>query len=867
MYYFLRVSLTVISISLFSFAQACEVPASVCLQKHKGSFELIKAGQPATIFVEKQANSALQHVAQSFAQDLALVSSKKSKTVHDLNEANGRVVIIAEAGQSKIIDQLVTQGKLNIDDITGKWEAYKRVVIDSPFAGITQALVVVGADRRGAVFGTYELSEQMGVSPWYWFADVPIEHQNDVYVNAGEYQDAPKVQYRGFFINDEAPSFTTWSYKHFGGLNAKMYTHVFELLLRLKGNYLWPAMWPPKAFNDDDPNNMKLADAMGVVMGTSHHEPLSRAHHEWHRNQDKGITGGKWDYASNAKNLREFWRGGIERMMSKADGQGYESLITVGMRGDGDEAMHEDTATQLLETIVADQRKIIAQVTEKSAEKTPQVWALYKEVQDYYDHGMQVPDDVTLLFADDNWGQIRRLPTTNLERSGGFGVYYHFDYVGVPRNYKWLNTVQIEKTWQQMDLAYKRGAHNIWIVNVGDIKPVEYPLSAFMAQAWNPEAMTLDKLHAYPKDWAQAAFGTKHADKIAMLITRYSQYAARRKPELIDANSFNLGESTADSLDGGEFAKLVHQWQELEQEMLMLKESLSEPQLPAYYQLVEYPIAALSNLYALYYAAAWNNRLAATNDSRANFFADQVESTFARDQQLTDTYHGLLNGKWDGMMAQAHIGYTSWQQPDEQVMPAITRVINDKPSKPIQFTEQNTGKLQPNISAIEGPDFSRAVNNKGLTWKVINHLGRTKGAVTAFPQGQEPTNKDDAVRLEYDIIVEQTGDLSVQVFLVPTLNTTGQATLRFGLSVDDGPMQVVADKLLPAPNATTLQEQRDWNEAVKTNARMLQRVFVDVPKGQHTIKLWRLDDNVVVQKIVASTSPIPLSYLGASVSK
>jgi hypothetical protein len=301
---------------------------------------------------------------------------------------------------------------------------------------VPRALVIAGSDRRGAVFGIYDLSGKIGVSPWHWFADVPVARQADVYLTSGSHRDQPKVRYRGFFINDEAPALTTWAAKQFGGANSKMYTHVFELLLRMKGNYLWPAMWQPRAFNDDDPQNMILADAMGVVMGTSHHEPMTRAHAEWHRNKEQGVTGGKWNYSSNGENLRKFWRGGIERMMSKSDGRSYESVVTLGMRGDGDEAMSETTATQLLESIVAAQRDIIRDVTGKPAEQTPQVWALYKEVQDYYDHGMKVPDDVTLLFADDNWGQVRRLPTGDLERKGGYGVYYHFDYVATSSPWK-----------------------------------------------------------------------------------------------------------------------------------------------------------------------------------------------------------------------------------------------------------------------------------------------------------------------------------------------------------------------------------------------------------------------------------------------
>src|SRR3569833_1277757 len=425
-------------------SHACEQPVSVCRTWSSNSFILIGRGQPASLFVDESADSAVHRVADSFAADLERVGGKPTRRITDVSNASGNLIIIGVLGQSPVIDSLIQAIKLDAANISGGWEAFRQVIIERPFPKVARALVIVGSDRRGAVYGTYDLSEKIGVSPWHWFADAPVYKRPDVFITAGSHSDAPKVKYRGFFINDEDPSFKTWAIKHFGGINAKMYAHVFDLLLRLKGNYLWPAMWPPKAFNVDDPQNLVVADEMGVVMGSSHHEPMTRAQDEWHRNQDWGITGGKWDYKANAANLRAFWRGGIERMMSKGNGKRYDSLVTIGIRGDGDEAMAEGTATQLLETIVADQRRIIAEVTGKPADQTPQVWALFKEVQDYYDHGLRVPDDVTLLFADDNWGQIRRLPTTDLKRRGGFGVYYHFDYVGVPRNYKWLSNVQIE---------------------------------------------------------------------------------------------------------------------------------------------------------------------------------------------------------------------------------------------------------------------------------------------------------------------------------------------------------------------------------------------------------------------------------------
>jgi hypothetical protein len=863
-----RLLLVILLVALPGLAQAseCAGPVMVCDGASPGAFALIQRSAPAAILVDADADPAVRRVGDSFAGDLTQVSGAQPVRIQRLADASGPVIIIGVLGHSETIDALVASGRVDASDLQGEWEAYRQMIVDHPSPGVDRALVIVGSDRRGAVFGAFDISERMGVSPWHWFADVPVRARADLFITAGSRRDQPAVRYRGIFINDEAPALTSWAEKQFGGANAEMYEHVFDLILRLKGNTLWPAMWQPRAFNDDDPRNMVLADEMGVVMGTSHHEPMMRAHDEWSRNTAGGVTGGRWDYGSNAANLRTFWRGGIERMMSAPGRRPFESLVTIGMRGDGDEAMAEGTAIPLLESVVADQRRIIEDVTDRPAADTPQVWALYKEVQDYYDQGMSVPDDVTLLFSDDNWGQIRRLPAAPDDRPGGYGVYFHFDYVGGPRNYKWLNTNQIEKTWQQMNLAWARGARQLWIVNVGDIKPMEYPLSFFMRQAWEPAAMTPEALEAFPEAWARETFGADHASEIADILTRYSQYAARRKPELIDADSFPLGDGVDDPLDGGEFGAMVEEWDSLEARAQSLKASIPADQQSAYAQLVGHPVAAMANLYRLYYAVAWNRRLAAAGDARANLFADRAEAAFAHDQALTDAYHALSGGRWNGMMSQTHIGYSTWQQPETNIMPAVRRVAATETATTAASLAfegpSDAPPPRPDVIAIEAPAYSRAVDGAGLAWWPIAHLGRTQGAVLALPQGRAATTIEDGVRLEYDVDLAHGGPLELQLYLVPTLDVSGAGALRLGVSIDDGPVQTLTDRLLPAPNAAVQQSQRDWNAAVEDNARMLVARFDGVAPGRRVIKVWRLDDNVVLQRLVISHGDVPPSYLG-----
>lgn len=830
-------------------ALAC-APATVCADRGAGSFGLIMNGRPAVLLTDQQADPAVQRVARSFAQDLQRVSGRSAKLQGSAQRLREPAVVVGVVGESALIDDLIARGKLDAREVEGGWEAFQISVVDDPWPNVARALVIAGSDRRGAVYGTYSVSEQMGVSPWYWFADVPVQRRSDVFIAAGTRRDQPGVRYRGFFINDEDPALSGWARKQFGGVNARMYEHVFELLLRLKGNYIWPAMWSPKAFHLDDPRNAGLADSMGIVMGTSHHEPLTRAQAEWHRLTDDPSTGGAWNYQTNAENLRAFWRGGLKRIMRSDTGGSYDNLLTIGMRGDGDAPMAEGTAIGLLETIVADQRKLIEEVTGKPASQVPQMWALYKEVQDYYDQGMTVPDDVTLLFADDNWGQIRRLPTSNRGRQGGFGVYYHFDYVGAPRNYKWLNTNQIEKVWQQMNLAWERGARNLWIANVGDIKPMEYPLSFFMDMAWAPEKMTPAALAAYPQHWAAQQFGAELAAPIGDLVTTYSRLAARRKPELVNEYTYATGEVREDVLVRGEWSRIVADWRALVARLEVVKPHVSAAQSDAFFQLVEFPTRAVANLYEMYFATAWNRKLASQFDPRGNVFLMQVEEAFARDAELTQRYHSINGGKWEHMMSQVHMNYVIWNDPTQQTQPTVIRTAGDVPEKmrnaAAVFVEPDPDNK---IIRLEAAAFARSIGAQGIEWTAIRNLGQSEAALVALPQGRDATLPHAAPRVEYDVALPANQGLELRIHLLPTLDTAGRGGLKVGVSVEDGPVHTLLSALEPTGGAAKSPAQRAWVDAVIENRVILKARLAAVPAGRRVLKLWRLDDNVVVQGI------------------
>ncbi|HEX2851961.1 MAG TPA: glycosyl hydrolase 115 family protein [Opitutaceae bacterium] len=618
-------------------------------------FALVRAGSAAPLLVSPNDWSGVRRAAGDLQADIERVSGQKPALGTGIASAT---VIIGTVGRSEVIDGLVAAGKLDVAAIRGRWESFLIETVENPLPGIERALVIAGSDKRGTIYGIYDLSEEIGVSPWYWWADVPVVKRDALFVSPGRrVNTGPVVKYRGIFLNDEAPALTGWTKEKFGGFNQKFYGRLFELLLRLRANYLWPAMWRPQAFNVDDPQNPALADEYGIVMGTSHHEPLMRAHEEWSR-----YGKGPWDYSKNEAVLREFWRASVERTKN------YENIQSLGMRGDGDEAMSAETNTALLERIVADQRTILTEVAGKKIEEVPQLWALYKEVQGYYEKGMRVPEDVTLLWCDDNWGNIRRLPTpAERARPGGAGVYYHFDYVGGPRNYKWLNTIPLTKISEQMNLAWQHDANRIWIVNVGDLKPMEFPIEFFLRLAWNPARWPYEKLGDYSRTWAAREFGPKHAEEIAALINGYTKLNSRRKPEMLAPDTFSL-------VNYREAESVMSEWKALVTRAGSVDTALPAGSRAAFFQLVLHPIKACAIVNELHVVAGLNRLYATQGRASTNALGEMARELFRADAALTQQWDALLDGKWRHLMDQAHLGYTLWQQPVRNAMPAVTEV-------------------------------------------------------------------------------------------------------------------------------------------------------------------------------------------------
>lgn len=830
--------------------KALDQKGIVSTQLAADRFTLVEGGKPTALLVDEQEDAGVMIAAKNLQADFKRVTGKPAAMAY---EPDRERMIIVGTLQSRYVRELMRTGKIEAAWLEGKREKYVMTVVKAPLKGVEEALVIAGSDKRGTIYGIYELSEQIGVSPWYDWADVPVQPQQNLSLQPGLYTAGePAVHYRGLFLNDEAPCLTGWV-KHTYGTNYgdhRFYARVFELILRLRGNFLWPAMWG-WSFYADDPENSRTAQEMGVIMGTSHHEPMARNHQEWVRKRSEY---GVWDYASNQAVIDRFFREGMQRAL------GTEDLITIGMRGDGDAPMggeegHDDKYTprdqenkQLLERIIKNQRKIIREVTGKHPSKRPQVWALYKEVQRFYDMGLQVPDDVIILLSDDNWGNVRRLPNAaERKHPGGWGMYYHVDYVGAPRNTKWMNVTPIQHMWEQLQLTYDYGVEKLWVLNVGDLKPMEYPITLFMDMAWRPKQYTAATLLNHTRDFCAQQFGAEQAEEAMRILNLYSKYNGRVTPEMLDKDTYNVA--------SGEWKQVSDEYIKLEAEALRQYMQLDPAYRDAYQQLILFPVQAMANLYEMYYAQAMNHRLYREHNPQANEWADKVEKAFKRDAQLCKAYNEeMAGGKWNGMMMQKHIGYTSWNDnfPADR-MPEVYR---------LKETEERAGGYvftgREGVVSMEAAHYFEAGDAPEAAWTVIPHIGRTLSGMALMPY----TQPVDGASLTYKMQLPQAVDsVRVHVVVKSTLPFLGPEGHRYTVGFAGAEEQTVcfnADLNERPENIYTIYYPTVARRVVKKQVTLSLPARAD---GVYTLVLKPLEPAIVFEKIVVDYGGYEESYL------
>ncbi|WP_225849980.1 glycosyl hydrolase 115 family protein [Streptomyces sp. HPF1205] len=703
--------------------------AYIATEPGPGRFPLVAGGKAAPLVVSGSDWDGVVRVAGDLRDDIERVTGLRPDLSVDTVPRAREIVLIGTLGRSPLVDGLVAAGKLDVSGIAGRWETSLEQVVEHPLPGVDRAFVVAGSDQRGTIFGAYDVSRGIGVSPWYWWDDVPARRHDALYVLPGRHtQGTPAVKYRGVFINDENPALGTWAPAYFGqglapghpdGFNHAFYEKVFELLLRLKANYLWPAVWG-RAFAEDDPVNHATAKRYGIVMGTSHEAPMMRGIEEWNRHAVPAVRDsqgnvttpghdpyggtGEWSYRHNADALRAYWADGIKRMVD----EDFEGVVTLGMRGNGDTALGDGDGIELMGEIISAQRTLIAQITGEDVTAVPQVWTMYKEVQRYWDSGLRAPDDVTVVFTDDNWGNIRKVPDPSLPpRSGGYGLYYHFDYVGGGRDYKWVDTASLPNVWDQLHEAFAYGIGTLWVANVGDLKGNELPTQFFADYAWAPDRWPVEALPEWGRRYAAENFGPAHAAEIASVLHTYGHLQSRRKPELLN-RKITLDPAKDPATDRSavvyddqatpfsltayrEMERVTEEWLALAARAERIDAELPAADRDAFYELVLYATKATANLYALRQAEFTNIFYAGQGRAAANGLAAVTEARFADDLALSDRFNTeVAGGKWKGFQTQPHIDYgdvarygpdAPWQQPQinnaaipDVIFPAVQRI-------------------------------------------------------------------------------------------------------------------------------------------------------------------------------------------------
>ncbi|GFH42544.1 hypothetical protein Hs30E_10950 [Lactococcus hodotermopsidis] len=852
-------------------------------------------------------SKAVSHAAENVAADMTAVTKTQvlAKASTDLTKSH--VIIVASLTNAQaIIAELQATGKITADDlakIDGQWESYIIKQVDNQ-------LIIVGSDRRGAVYGLYRLSDEMGVSPWTFFGDAPMPKNPTASISVPEtiFQKSPSVKYRGIFLNDEAPALTSFCEKNFGpeafadgalqnptankGFNHHFYTHIFDVILRLKGNYLWPAMWG-NAFWTDDPKNSELADEYGIVMGTTHQEFMVSSDMEFHWwAEQKGYTEPdgaplKWDFYTNGEKMTEFWSENVNARSQN------ENVYTLGIRGLGDSLAAPVGTTEadnikLVSDVFQSQRKILENAG-LNVSQTPQVLALYKEVENYYYHGLnkEIPAEVTILLSDDNHGNLRTLPTKAMRdfQTGGFGMYYHFDYHGGPRDFRWVNTSPIEKTREQMLMAYNYGVQDLWIVNVGDLMPLQYPIEHWFKLGYDIDHYgTIEGTADFAKEFTAREFTDYFAaddlQKITHVLAEYPRLNAVRKPEWLGFDDFNV-------LDG-EAQTYLESWQQLDTLVTQLLDHCPSEVHDSFYQFVYYPVHACANVAKIMINLGYQkNGIDPENSEK------RARKALAEDTAINDYLnYGLHDGKYYGYGMEFHLGQTTWHSPLEQFEFKPSNMLDfsfaDKPmGQKVEIKKQTAAVLAdintdlPDKTAIENDgvisilatDFAATKPAKnGATWTILPNYGREKSALKVQPDQVDvhPTTIDvrDNAYVDFNIYVKTAGTATIVTQFAPSTSPVNSdlTHLRYAIQLVEATNETPLDdvqvvNILSDDFMIMNGSGYTWSDGVDTavhtatirNGNICLSHHEIPTSGTYKIRIYMVDDGLVLQKVQLAT--------------
>lgn len=867
--------------SIFATSLAQAAAPWISETHEEGAFALVVERSTPPVVYAKSDYPVVELALADLASDVERVASVKPALLTSVPEKAERIVLVGTLEHSAPIDQLVAAGKLDVTRLRGAWESFTIATVSDPTPTIKQALVIVGSDRRGTAFGVYELSQAIGVSPWHWWADVPPAKKSALFVAAGTRRfGPPSVKYRGIFINDEDWGLQPWAAKTFepevGNLGPKTYRKVFELLLRLKANTLWPAMHACSTPFNALPENAKWADRYAIVMGSSHAEPMLRNNvGEWTAPHEE------YDYVHHRNAVHAYWEKRIR------ENRAYENLYTLGMRGIHDSGMQgpktDAERIQTLEQVFADQRALLQTHINPKVEEVPQLFCAYKEVLSLYRQGLKVPEDVTIVWPDDNFGYIRNFATPEQQsRSGGFGVYYHISYLGAPLSYLWLCTTPPALIWEEMTKAYEHGAQRVWIVNVGDIKPAEIGTEFFLQLAWDVRRWQGHSLPQFLSSWAAREFGSALGEDIGAVLSEYYALNYQRKPEHLQWWLPKEKPRRSD-LTEGEIQARLQAFATLVDRLAPIEAQLRPEQRDAFFELISYPVRGSALANERFFATEMYDLTQSRGEAAtAKDWAVRARKASAELDAATVVFNEkIAGGKWRGIISlePADKQWTSMRisapklPPDLGDTSALPPTTIDAASHPSPETKiapaapTSARATQPEsdeplvIASIEAERFDNNFYRDVGRWRIIPGLGRTHDAIAVYPTSSPRIPAESVVtqapRLDYRVTFPKPGEYHVTVYLIPTHPIKPATDLQFYLGCDaETPHRVSAEERDGSPQ---------WAQGV-LNATKLATTTLSVPTaGEHLVSIYGSDTGVVLDKLVIHRGPLPPSYLGPEV--
>ncbi|NNM86559.1 MAG: hypothetical protein HKL96_12490 [Phycisphaerales bacterium] len=815
----------------------------------EAEFEVVLAGPTgaAALLVDEHDAAVVPIVADMLAADLYRITGQRSTVISKPVQLK-TAVIIGTLGASRWIKQIVDAGKLDVAAISGQWEAAIWQTVHNPLPGIDRALVIVGSDRRGTAYGVMDLSEAAGVSPWHWWADVPVKRADAVGVTPGRREcGSPFVKYRGIFINDEDWSFEPWAAKtvdpKLGNIGPKTYQKVFELMLRLKFNYLWPAMHTISTPFAAIAENAALADRYAIVMGSSHVEPML-ANAASFLGADNSEKNGPWNFVTNSKRILAFWRASVQTRGK------YEAIWTIGMRGPWDDPLwgvHTlGQERSLVQKIIGIQRAMLRRYVRRYGGKIPQCYVPYKEALLVYNSGLEVPPDVTIIWPDDNFGYVRQLSdATERKRPGGSGVYYHLEYLGGPRPYCWLNTTPPALVWEEMKKAWDNDARTIWIFNVGGIKPRELGVTFAARLAWNPTHYHADAQDVFIRSFAADVCGQEHAQAISDLMRDYYMLGQVRRPEA-------MSRQWTASLNDYEIASLAARYHALLAAERSISSKISRECFDAYFEIFGYSAQMLAATGLIFLhdrlattaAEAKNLQQRTENEQAVTHWRGYIE------RQVAWYNNELAGGKWryyqnmGGASPQAKWVNVQWPWVHQRVpkhlnTPEHKKVLQQPAPQP--------------VLAIGANAFVRKVAARHAAWIRVSGLGWSGGAMALWPAIPEnrwdpATGLGSAPRMDYTLTLpRECRSATLVLKVLPTYELHPGMKLRIALSFNHGPMQVMT-----VPFASS--EARINSHAIRRLGALddhipLQFAVGDLAAGKHSLTVYAVDPGIVLDQI------------------